>query len=71
MLIGGTEASAVLFQFLSSRYENGHPTIVTTNRGLPKVTGAPCSETPVRRVGHSHATPAGPTRNNLVHARVS
>jgi len=33
--IGGTEASAVFFQVVNSRYEKGHPTIVTTNRGLP------------------------------------
>ena len=33
--IGGTEASAVFFQVVNTRYEKGHPTIVTTNRGLP------------------------------------
>ncbi|MAT04734.1 MAG: AAA family ATPase, partial [Acidimicrobiaceae bacterium] len=33
--IGGTDASAVFFQVVNTRYEKGHPTIVTTNRGLP------------------------------------
>ena len=33
--IGGTEASRVFFQVVNTRYEKGHPTIVTTNRGLP------------------------------------
>jgi len=33
--LGGTEASAVFFQVVNTRYEKGHPTIVTTNRGLP------------------------------------
>jgi len=33
--IGGTEASSVFFQVVNNRYEKGHPTIVTTNRGLP------------------------------------
>jgi DNA replication protein DnaC len=33
--IGGTEAAAVFFQVVNSRYEKGHPTIVTTNRSLP------------------------------------
>ena len=33
--IGGTEASAVFFQVVNTRYEKGHPTIVTTNRSLP------------------------------------
>jgi DNA replication protein DnaC len=33
--IGGTEAAAVFFQVVNSRYEKGHPTLVTTNRGLP------------------------------------
>ncbi len=33
--IGGTEASAVFFQVVNTRYNKGHPTIVTTNRGLP------------------------------------
>jgi DNA replication protein DnaC len=28
-------ASAVFFQVVNTRYEKGHPTIVTTNRGLP------------------------------------
>jgi len=26
----------VFFQVVNTRYERGHPTIVTTNRGLPK-----------------------------------
>ncbi len=33
--LGGTEAAAVFFQVVNTRYEKGHPTIVTTNRGLP------------------------------------
>jgi DNA replication protein DnaC len=33
--IGGTEAAAVFFHVVNTRYEKGHPTIVTTNRGLP------------------------------------
>ena len=33
--IGGTEAAAVFFQVVNTRYEKGHPTLVTTNRGLP------------------------------------
>lgn len=33
--IGGTEAASVFFQVVNTRYEKGHPTIVTTNRGLP------------------------------------
>jgi len=33
--IGGTEASAVFFQVVNTRYEKGHPTLVTTNRSLP------------------------------------
>ena len=33
--IGGTEASAVFFHVVNTRYDKGHPTIVTTNRGLP------------------------------------
>ncbi len=33
--IGGTEAAAVFFQVVNTRYEKGHPTLVTTNRSLP------------------------------------
>ena len=28
-------ASSVFFQVVNTRYQRGHPTIVTTNRGLP------------------------------------
>ena len=30
-----SDASAVFFEVVNTRYEKGHPTIVTTNRGLP------------------------------------
>jgi DNA replication protein DnaC len=30
-----SDAAAVFFQVVSTRYEKGHPTLVTTNRGLP------------------------------------
>jgi len=30
-----TDASAVFFEVVNTRYEKGHPTLVTTNRGLP------------------------------------
>ena len=33
--LGGTEAAGVFFQVVNTRYEKGHPTLVTTNRGLP------------------------------------
>jgi DNA replication protein DnaC len=33
--IGGTDGAAVFFHVVNTRYEKGHPTIVTTNRGLP------------------------------------
>jgi DNA replication protein DnaC len=32
---GGTDGAAVFFHVVNTRYEKGHPTIVTTNRGLP------------------------------------
>ena len=33
--IGGTEGAAVFFHVVNTRYEKRHPTIITTNRGLP------------------------------------
>ncbi len=33
--IGGTEGAAMFFHVVNTRYEKGHPTLVTTNRGLP------------------------------------
>ncbi len=33
--IGGTNGAAVFFHVVNTRYEKGHPTIVTTNHGLP------------------------------------
>src|SRR5262249_16501382 len=33
--IGGTDGAAVFFHVVNTRYEKGHPTLVTTNRGLP------------------------------------
>lgn len=33
--VGGTEGAAVFFEVVNTRYEKGHPTIITTNRGLP------------------------------------
>ena len=33
--IGGTDGAAVFFHVVNTRHERGHPTIVTTNRGLP------------------------------------
>lgn len=33
--IGGTDGAAMFFNVVNTRYEKGHPTIVTTNRGLP------------------------------------
>ncbi len=30
-----SDASAVFFEVVNTRYEKGHPTLVTTNRGLP------------------------------------
>jgi DNA replication protein DnaC len=33
--IGGTDAASVFFHVVNTRYEKHHPTIVTTNRGLP------------------------------------
>jgi DNA replication protein DnaC len=33
--IGGTDGAAVFFHVVNTRHEKGHPTIVTTNRGLP------------------------------------
>jgi DNA replication protein DnaC len=30
-----TEGAGVFFHVVNARYENGHPTLVTTNRGLP------------------------------------
>ena len=41
----GAEA-AWFFEVVNTRYNKGHPTIVTTNRGLPQVTGATSSATP-------------------------
>ena len=38
-----TEGAGVFFHVVNARYENGHPTLVTTNRGLPA--GATCSAT--------------------------
>lgn len=32
--IGGTEGAAMFFHVVNTRYEKGHPTLVTTNRGL-------------------------------------
>ena len=29
------DAAGVFFEVINTRYEKGHPTIVTTNRGLP------------------------------------
>lgn len=31
----GAEGAGVFFQVINARYENGHPTLATTNRGLP------------------------------------
>lgn len=31
----GRNAASAFFQVVNSRYEKGHPTIVSTNRGLP------------------------------------
>lgn len=31
----GTEGAALVFHVVNTRYEKGHPTLVTTNRGLP------------------------------------
>jgi DNA replication protein DnaC len=33
--IGGTDGAAMFFHVVNTRYEKGHPTLVTTNRGLP------------------------------------
>ena len=33
--LDSTQAAAVFFQVVNTRYEKGHPTLVTTNRGLP------------------------------------
>lgn len=33
--IGGTDGAAMFFHVANTRYEKGHPTLVTTNRGLP------------------------------------
>lgn len=33
--IGGTDGSAAFFHVVNTRHEKGHPTLVTTNRGLP------------------------------------
>lgn len=33
--IGGTDAAAAFFHVVNTRHEKGHPTLVTTNRGLP------------------------------------
>ncbi|HLY83909.1 MAG TPA: IS21-like element helper ATPase IstB [Acidimicrobiales bacterium] len=33
--IGGTDGAAMFFNVVNTRYEKGHPNIVTTNRGLP------------------------------------
>lgn len=33
--IGGTEGAAMFFHVVNTRYKKGHPTLVTTNRGLP------------------------------------
>ena len=33
--IGGTNGAAVFFHVVNTRHDKGHPTIVTTNRGLP------------------------------------
>ena len=33
--IGGIEGAAMFFHVVNTRYEKGHPTFVTTNRGLP------------------------------------
>ena len=33
--IGGSEGAAMFFHVVNTRYEKGHPTLVTTNRGLP------------------------------------
>jgi DNA replication protein DnaC len=31
----GAEGAGMFFQVINARYENGHPTLATTNRGLP------------------------------------
>ena len=31
----GAEGARVFFNVINARYENGHPTLATTNRGLP------------------------------------
>ncbi|MGH9054982.1 MAG: IS21-like element helper ATPase IstB [Acidimicrobiales bacterium] len=31
----GAEGAGVFFEVINARYENGHPTLATTNRGLP------------------------------------
>ena len=31
----GAEGAGVFFNVINARYENGHPTLATTNRGLP------------------------------------
>ena len=33
--IGGTDGAAAFFHVVNTRHDKGHPTIVTTNRGLP------------------------------------
>jgi DNA replication protein DnaC len=33
--IGGTDGASAFFHVVNTRYERGHPTLVTTNRGLP------------------------------------
>jgi DNA replication protein DnaC len=51
--IESTRATSVFFHVVSDRTEKGHPTLVTTNRGLPE--WAPCSETPSLRPPSSTA----------------
>lgn len=35
LLPTGTEGAGVFFSVINARYDNGHPTLATTNRGLP------------------------------------
>ena len=66
--IGGTEGAAMFFHVVNTRYEKGHPTLVTTNRGLPAwgpifgdaVVAAPRGH---QRPHHPRPTPTNPHRN--------
>ena len=48
-------ASSVFFQVVNTRYQRGHPTIVTTNRGLPKahMFGRTCARSRLMFTGSS------------------